>query len=159
MTDIPITAAVGNDASGFRSFKDTPSPRPLGLSLNVSGDRLAVALSDHRLRVCSRGKDLASEWELLDEWRAHDAEILDASLIRVYVISWRDTNHGVRFNGSIAYTDNFWGLSDLISSSSFGNKHRLIHEDADTVASILMLRKITYRTMHSMSSPTVKTSS
>lgn len=89
MTDVSIIAAVGSDASGFRSFKDTPSPRPLGLSLNVSGDRLAVALSDHRLRVCSRGKDLASEWELLDEWRAHDAEILDASLIRVYLIPWR----------------------------------------------------------------------
>ena len=61
---------------GFRSFEDAPSSIPLCIRLDTSGNKLALALSDHKLRVWTK----KGEWEILDEWRAHDAEILDVSL-------------------------------------------------------------------------------
>ncbi|KAL4903649.1 hypothetical protein BDW74DRAFT_37236 [Aspergillus multicolor] len=43
---------------------------------NFYGNRIVTASSDHRMKVWDQ-KD--GEWQLLDTWRAHDAEILDAA--------------------------------------------------------------------------------
>ena len=43
---------------------------------NFYGNRLLTASLDHRVRVWDQKE---SGWELIDTWRAHDAEIRDVS--------------------------------------------------------------------------------
>ena len=71
---------VGSDINqtGFQNFNNTTTDDILAIAYNNPGDMLAIASADHRLRVYAEIAD--RQWSLFDQWRGHDAEIIDASL-------------------------------------------------------------------------------
>lgn len=65
--------------SSERTFQSLPHGHHdlvLAADYNFYGTRLVTASSDHRLKVWDKKREL---WELVDSWRAHDAEITEAS--------------------------------------------------------------------------------
>ena len=79
MVDTEASQVVEGPSGAFRSFDEVVPPYVLCLKYNDPGDKLAVALSDHRIRVYSKSSSNKPEWKLFDQWRGHDAEIFDAS--------------------------------------------------------------------------------
>lgn len=63
--------------TGFRNFDHGAADIVLAAEFNPSGTRLAVCSADHKIRLFAVGHGDA--WVLVDQWRGHDAEILDAS--------------------------------------------------------------------------------
>ncbi|QKX60611.1 uncharacterized protein TRUGW13939_07756 [Talaromyces rugulosus] len=61
---------------GFSDFDAGHRDLVTVTKFNFYGNRIVTASSDHRLKVWDQ-KD--GEWQLTDTWRAHDAEIRDAS--------------------------------------------------------------------------------
>ena len=74
--------------SSFQTFDHGHQDLVLAMHYNLYSTRLVTASSDHELRVFEKKGE---NWELLDRWRAHDAEIVDVSLYkkgqRVYCMS------------------------------------------------------------------------
>lgn len=66
-------------SSGFQSFENAAADIVLAASFNISGTRVVLCSADHRIRVYNVDNDNA--WKLADQWRGHDAEILDVSII------------------------------------------------------------------------------
>ena len=62
-------------SSGFQSFENAAADIVLAASFNASGTRIVLCSADHRIRVYNIDRDNA--WTLADQWRGHDAEILD----------------------------------------------------------------------------------
>ena len=50
----------------------------LAASFNPSGTRIVLCSADHKIRVYNI--DQSDEYFLVDQWRGHDAEVLDASI-------------------------------------------------------------------------------
>ena len=71
--DIPS----GLRQQGFRKFEHGAVDIVLAAAFNATGTRLTLASADHRIRVYAI--DTNGMWTVLDQWRGHDAEILDAS--------------------------------------------------------------------------------
>lgn len=46
----------------------------LAVDFNYFGTRMVTASSDHRLKVWDKKDD---SWNLVESWKAHDAEIVD----------------------------------------------------------------------------------
>jgi WD40 repeat protein len=67
---------------GFRNFDHGAADTVLAIAFNSSGTRIAVGSADHRIRVHDIQQH--NDWVLIDQWRGHDAEVLDASLIGVF---------------------------------------------------------------------------
>lgn len=63
---------------GFTNFDHGAADVVLAASFNSSGSRLALGSADHKIRVYDVEQDETST--LVDQWRGHDAEVLDASL-------------------------------------------------------------------------------
>ncbi|KAF2663892.1 WD40 repeat-like protein [Microthyrium microscopicum] len=59
---------------GFSTFEHGHNDLVLAVDFNFYGTRMVTASADHRLKVFDR-KDEA--WEIVDTWRAHDAEVVD----------------------------------------------------------------------------------
>lgn len=68
----------GSVEHGFRNFDHGAADIILAIAYNSSGTRLAVGSADHKLRVYDLEQN--NDWILIDQWRGHDAEVLDASL-------------------------------------------------------------------------------
>lgn len=62
--------------SGFADFDTDHRDLVTVTKFNFYGNRIMTASSDHRMKVWDQ-KD--GEWQLIDTWRAHDAEIRDVS--------------------------------------------------------------------------------
>lgn len=62
--------------SGFADFDAGHRDLVTVTKFNFYGNRIVTASSDHRMKVWDQ-KD--GEWQLVDTWRAHDAEIRDVS--------------------------------------------------------------------------------
>lgn len=60
--------------TGFTDFDAGHRDLVTVTKFNFYGNRIVTASSDHRLKVWDL-KD--GEWQLLDTWRAHDAEVRD----------------------------------------------------------------------------------
>ena len=60
---------------GFQSFEHAAADIILAASFNAAGTRVVICSADHRIRVYSIDKE--REWTLLDQFRGHDAEVLD----------------------------------------------------------------------------------
>lgn len=67
---------------GFQAFSHGHNDLVLAVDFNYYGTRMVTASSDHRLKVWDR-KD--ESWSLSDTWRGHDAEIVDVSLMCIYI--------------------------------------------------------------------------
>lgn len=65
-------------AHGFRNFDHGAADVVLAVAFNSSGTRIALGSADHRIRVYDIEEDQTSS--LVDQWRGHDAEVMDASL-------------------------------------------------------------------------------
>ena len=63
---------------GFRNFDHGAADIILAIAYNSSGTRIASGSADHRIRVYDLKQN--DDWVLIDQWRGHDAEVLDASL-------------------------------------------------------------------------------
>jgi nucleoporin SEH1 len=68
-------------SGGFTDFDAGHRDLTIVTKFNFYGDRIATASSDHRVKVWDQ-KD--GEWQLVDTWRAHDAEIRDVSSAMAY---------------------------------------------------------------------------
>ena len=70
-----------NDAEGrkieFQSFEHAAADIVLAASFNSSGTRVILCSADHKIRVYNI--DHNHDYFLVDQWRGHDAEVLDAS--------------------------------------------------------------------------------
>lgn len=64
--------------SGFQSFEHAAADIVLAASFNAAGTRVALCSADHKIRVYSISQD--KTWTLLEQFRGHDAEVLDVSL-------------------------------------------------------------------------------
>lgn len=62
---------------GFRSFDHGAADIILAIAFNSSGTRIVIGSADHRIRVYDIEQN--NDWILIDQWRGHDAEVLDAS--------------------------------------------------------------------------------
>lgn len=65
--------------NGFQNFDHGATDTVLAAEFNSSGTHLAVCSADHKIRLFAAGPTDA--WTLIDQWRGHDAEILDASCL------------------------------------------------------------------------------
>jgi nucleoporin SEH1 len=69
----------------FQSFSHGHQDLVLAADYNFYGTRLVTASSDHRLKVWEKKRDT---WELVDSWRAHDAEITEVRPQFVLYVMW-----------------------------------------------------------------------
>lgn len=63
--------------NGFQSFEHAAPLIVLAASFNFSGTRIILCSADHRIRVYNIEQN--DDYFLVDQWRGHDAEVLDAS--------------------------------------------------------------------------------
>jgi hypothetical protein len=63
---------------GFQSFSHRHQDLVLAVDFNYFGTRMVTAGSDHRLKVWDKKDD---SWNLVESWKAHDAEIVDVSAL------------------------------------------------------------------------------
>lgn len=82
----------------FSTFHHGHQDLVLAADYNFYGNRLATASSDHKLKVWDKKGD---EWVLIDEWRGHDAEITDVSLL----IANSNTNENGLFWSSLGLVE------------------------------------------------------
>ena len=64
--------------NGFQSFEHAAPLIVLAASFNFSGTRIILCSADHRIRVYNIEQN--DDYFLVDQWRGHDAEVLDASI-------------------------------------------------------------------------------
>ena len=77
-------------AHGFYPLSHANTEVVLAADFNRTGTRLATGSADHRIRVFELNEDETSDdgdsededggggqWELIEEWRAHNAEVSD----------------------------------------------------------------------------------
>lgn len=62
---------------GFTSIDHTAADIILSSAFSPSGNRIVLCSADHRIRVYDAGSN--DDWDLVDQWRGHDGEVLDAS--------------------------------------------------------------------------------
>lgn len=72
-------AASIRNKTGFRNFDHGAADIVLAADFISSGSHLAVCSADHKIRLYAVGH--GDVWDLIDQWRGHDAEILDASIL------------------------------------------------------------------------------
>lgn len=75
--DIAVAGRTDPGKSGFRSLDHSAADIILAVAFNFQGTRIALCSADHRIQVFSIDSD--DVWTSIDQWRGHDAEILDAS--------------------------------------------------------------------------------
>lgn len=66
----------------FQTFSHGHQDLVLAVDFNYFGTRMVTASSDHRLKVWDKKDD---SWNLVESWKAHDAEIVDVSNHRVVI--------------------------------------------------------------------------
>lgn len=74
----------GSVEHGFRNFDLGAADIILAMAYNSSGTRIAIGSADHRIRVYDLEQN--DDWSSIDQWRGHDAEVLDASLTCAIVL-------------------------------------------------------------------------
>lgn len=84
MEDANATVARANATkTGFHKFDHGATDTILAAEFNSSGTHLAVCSADHKIRLFAVGQGDA--WTLVDQWRGHDGEILEASLLYLHI--------------------------------------------------------------------------
>ena len=76
---------IEGSRNGFQSFEHAAADIVLAASFNSSGTRIILCSADHKIRVYNIDKDDA--YFLVDQWRGHDAEVLDASM--ALLLPWK----------------------------------------------------------------------
>lgn len=76
---------IGERNNGFQSFEHAAADIVLAAVFNHSGTRIILCSADHKIRVYNI--DQNDEYFLVDQWRGHDAEVLDASI--ALLLPWK----------------------------------------------------------------------
>ncbi|CAD6591556.1 MAG: epoxide hydrolase, soluble (sEH) [Alectoria sarmentosa] len=82
--------------SGFQSFEHAAADIVLAASFNSSGTRIILCSADHKIRVYNIDQNDA--YFLIDQWRGHDAEVLDAST--TLLLTWNRAAKRIEFGRS-----------------------------------------------------------
>ena len=82
---------------GFTTVEHGATDVVLAAAFSHSGTRITLCSADHKIRVFDL--DAIKRWHLVDQWRGHDAEVLDASSPR-FLPSFLAEIRRSRFNGS-----------------------------------------------------------
>lgn len=77
---------------GFTNVEHGASDVVLAAAFNQSGTRITLGSADHKIRVFD--VDTKSNWNLIDQWRGHDAEVLDASFLLSIVLDLAESSQG-----------------------------------------------------------------
>lgn len=86
-------------AGGFADFDAGHRDLVTVTKFNFYGNRIVTASSDHRMKVWDL-KD--NQWQLVDTWRAHDAEIRDVGYpCHITVLPRRALIHFSRQHGTV----------------------------------------------------------
>lgn len=77
---VGVHSAYANMATerSFQTFSHGHQDLVLAVDFNYFGTRMVTASSDHRLKVWDKKDDA---WTLIESWKAHDAEIVDVSVV------------------------------------------------------------------------------
>ena len=73
MADVEANDEAYNGGGGFQAFENVATDAILAISFNTAGTRFATTSADHKLRVYNLGE--GDDSVLVEQWRAHDAEI------------------------------------------------------------------------------------
>ena len=77
---------------GFTNIEHGASDIVLAAAFNQTGTRITLGSSDHKIRVFD--VDTKSKWNLVDQWRGHDAEVLDAGSLLSIVLGLAESSQG-----------------------------------------------------------------
>ena len=77
VVDRPPMRMPGRSKNGFTVVEHGAADLVLAAAFSPSGTRIALCSADHKIRVFDLDED--KNWSLLDQWRGHDAEVLDVS--------------------------------------------------------------------------------
>ncbi len=115
---------------GFRSFDHGAVDVVLAAAFNSSGTRIAICSADHKIRTYNVEQD--NSWTLIDQWRGHDGEVLDASSSSPHAmfICWA---YIWRYNGLDLPWDKYSAPSVATINSSSGERTLLRHWKAVVV--------------------------
>lgn len=61
--------------TGFTVVEHGAADIILAAAFNHSGTRITLCSADHKIRVYDLDEE--KKWSLVDQWRGHDAEVLD----------------------------------------------------------------------------------
>jgi len=143
MKDSDIDNNLEPISNGFQSFENAAADIVLAASFNTSGTRIVICSADHKIRVYNIDQDNA--WTLVDQWRGHDAEILDVSGATCSdgkMLKMR------RYNGlRLAWVNTLLPLAVIISSKCGKKTHpSWLAKVEDSNASLLKVHPTTYLT-------------
>ena len=110
----------GSVEHGFRSFEHGAADIILTIAFNSSGTRIVVGSADHRIRVYDIEQN--NDWILVDQWRGHDAEVLDASLACSILFKKLCAEKMLRSIGLVLHLVKSLELLEVIISSNYGEK-------------------------------------
>jgi len=91
---------------GFTSIDHTAADIVLSAAFNPSGTRIALGSADHRIRVYDAGQ--SDDWNLIDQWRGHDAEVLDVGHIYARCLSLTSSASMDRSNSRTSFWNHRW---------------------------------------------------
>ena len=117
--------------TGFQSFEHAAEDMVLAASFNDAGTRIVLCSADHKIRVYNIGA--IDEYTIVDQWRGHDAEVLDASIVLLLPRTRVAKEIAIlRSNGLLLAWVNSLQLSAAIISSNCGERtHRKDSRVAD----------------------------
>ncbi|KAF1983319.1 WD40 repeat-like protein [Aulographum hederae CBS 113979] len=101
--------------NSFQTFDHGHEDLVLAVDFNMYGTRMATASSDHTIKVWDKKND---EWFVTDQWRAHDAEVVD--------VKWNGPHMG-QVLGSIGEDGRFklWE-EDVVEAPNSGRRFKMI---------------------------------
>ena len=109
--------------SGFQSFEHAAADIVLAASFNSSGTRIILCSADHKIRVYNIDQNDA--YFLIDQWRGHDAEVLDAST--TLLLTWNRAAKRIEFGRSNGLHPARVSSSQLLAATTSSNYGERIH--------------------------------
>lgn len=91
MSENIILNDVEGRKNGFQSFEHAAEDLVLAASFNPCGTRIILCSADHKIRVYNI--DQNDDYFLVDQWRGHDAEVLDASI--ALLLPWKRVSNRI----------------------------------------------------------------
>ena len=89
----------GRPRTGFTVIEHGAADIILAAAFNHSGTRITLCSADHKIRVYDLDEE--KRWSLVDQWRGHDAEVLDVGSSHSFFFLPAQ----VIYQGSMGWTD------------------------------------------------------
>ena len=128
----------GTAKTGFTLIEHGAADIVLAASFSLSGTRITLCSADHKIRVFDL--DEKESWSLTDQWRGHDAEVLDVSSSPSVSLPYAEVNL-LRSNGLGPRSASYLVLLVVTINSSFGEKTHLRHLEVAAASSVSFLNR------------------